>query len=177
MHASPLIRVVDDVETPAPGRWTIAANQAVAGSRRHLGRRVSGIGRTIGGALRIDDNHLGSTMEVAIAVEDLPFPVASTLHYRATALIPTPEGIWLLNGDLTAGKITRPLRSIARYHGVFRNGGRAAAWVTLHARIDLSHFAARRTFAGRHLDLIADLNADSPIAQAPALRRVIEGVC
>ena len=66
MHASTLIRVVDDVETPAPGRWAIAANQAIAGSRRHLGRRITGIGRTIDGALHIDDNHLGSAMELTI---------------------------------------------------------------------------------------------------------------
>jgi hypothetical protein len=28
---------------------------------------------------------------------------------------------------------------------------------------------------GRYLDLIAELNADSPVAQAPALRRITEG--
>jgi hypothetical protein len=135
------------------------------------------MGRTIDGAVRIDAGHLGSAMELSIAVEDLPFPVASTLQYRATALIPTPERMWLLNGELTAGAITRPLRAIARYHGVFRHGGRAAAWLTLHARVDLSSFGARRILGGRYLDIIADLNADSPIAQPRALRRVIEGAC
>jgi hypothetical protein len=177
MHASPLIRVIDGVETPAPGQWTIAANQPVVGSRRSLGRRVTGMGRTIDGVVRIDESHLGSAMELSIAVEDLPFPVASTLQYRANALIPTAEGMWLLNGDLTAGAITRPLRAIARYHGVFRHGGRAAAWLTFHRRVDLSSFGARRILSGRYLDLITDLNADSPIAQARALRRVIEGAC
>jgi hypothetical protein len=122
MHASPLIRFIDDVETPAPGRWTIAASQAVAGSRRSLGRRVTGIGRTIDGAVHIDHNHLGSAMELTIAVDDLPFP----LHRR-----PLPRHRWsrrrgglLLNGDLTAGAISRPQRD--RYHGVFRHGSRAA---------------------------------------------------
>jgi hypothetical protein len=107
-------------------------------------------------------------------VEELPFPVAAKLHYTATALIPTPGGIWMLNGDLTAGTVTRAQRAVVRYHGVYRHGDRAAAWLTLHARIDLADFMGRRVFTGRHLDISADLNADSPMFHAPALRLLTE---
>ncbi len=174
MHASPLIRTIDDVETPAVGRWTIAANQAVAGSRRDLGRRLAGAGRTIEGSLLIADSRAGSALDLTIAVEELPFPVASRLQYRATALIPTAGGIWLLNGDLAAGAVTRPQRAIVRYQGVYRYGDRAAAWLTLHARIDLKAFTGRRLFAGRYLDISANLNADSPNSNGPILRPLSE---
>jgi hypothetical protein len=172
MQASTLIRIVDRVETPAVGLWTIAPNQAVAGTRRHLGRHIAGAGRTLDGSLLVADHNSGSAMELTIAVDDLPFPDASTLHYEATGLVPTREGIWLLNGELTAGAVTRPLRALVRYHGVYRHGDRAAAWLTLHACIDLASFAGRRMFSGRYINLTADLNADAPIAQAPRLRRM-----
>jgi hypothetical protein len=174
MHASSLIRTIDDVETPAPGRWTIAANQVVAGTRRDLGRRLAGAGRTIEGSLLIAHGRSGSSLDLTVAVEELPFPVATRLHYRATALLPTPEGIWLLNGDLTAGAVTRAQRALVRYQGVYRHGDRAAAWLTLHARIDLAEFTGRRVFTGRYLDISADLNADSPMSKAPALRLLSE---
>ena len=80
----------------------------------------------------------------------------------------------MLNGDLTGGAVTRPQRAIVRYQGVYRYGDRAAAWLTLQARIDLADFRGRRLFAGRYLDIAADLNADAPIAQAPTLRLVNE---
>jgi hypothetical protein len=176
MDASTLIRVGDAVATPAPGRWSIAADQVVLGTRRDLGRRIGGRGRTLEGSLFIDRARSGSTMDLTIAVDDLPFPGASTLQYRAVALIPTPGPVWLLNGDLTAGTITRPLRAIVRYHGVSRDGDRAAASLTLHTRIDLRNFGARRPFAGRYLDLAAYLDAEPQVVRVPTLRRVAAGV-
>jgi hypothetical protein len=136
---------------------------------------LGGVGHTIDGSLLIADRHAGSAIEMTIAVEGIPFPVASTLHYNATTLIPTPDGIWLLNGDLIAGAVTRPQRAIVRYHGVYRYGDRAAAWLTLNARIDLADYLGRRPFAGRHLLLTADLNTDCPTVCAPALRRACAG--
>jgi hypothetical protein len=181
MYVSPLIRFVDRVETPAQGRWTIAANQPVLGARRDFARRVAGTGRTVDGQLVMAKDPLGSSLELTIAADDLPFPEAPTLHYRATALVPTREGIWLLNGDLAAGSVARPLRSIVRYQGVYRNGERAAAWLTLHARVDLSSYplgkSMRRFFIGRYLDITAELNADAPMTLASASGRLNETAC
>jgi hypothetical protein len=174
LHATSLIRTIDRVETPSVSRWTIAANQAITGSRRSLGRRLAGLGRIIEGELVMTEDRHESSLELTIAVEDLPFPNATTLHYRGASLLTTRDGVWLLNGTLTAGGVSRPLRSIVRYQGVYSRRDSAAAWLTLHARVDLSDFGVRRAVSGRFLDLMAELNADAPVARAPMLRRISE---
>ena len=158
---SSLIRIMDDIETPARGAWPIRRNDTVVATRSR-GRRATHHGVTLGGMLFVDDSaadrhqiSLDVTVELDIGV----------LAFHSDHIEPTAGGTWDVRGRLIGHGVLVPQQAELQYRGVFQLADRAAAWLTLRARIDLAAFGIARPRRRQPLEVVADLRADAPATQ------------
>lgn len=144
-----LIRHVDDVELPVPGWWPIPARQPV--DLRTTGWRRRMLTATVAGGMTMADRPLESTLDLLVSVSD---GTHDDLVLRADLVTAHLAGTWRLAGTVT-GAVTAPVTVDVRYHGVYRHGGRATAWLAVRARLPR---------AGRRGGLVlrGDLHADHP---------------
>jgi hypothetical protein len=164
---SALIRTVGGRETPAPGRWTIAKGRPVTWRAGRRFRRCRATGRTTAGSLLITDPgdlafHLGFTGG-CIPHPTTPHP--TTVTYQSISIDPTPgHGLWSVAGELVVNGRLIPARSLLTYHGVFRTGPGAIAWLGWDLRLPTLDLPGRGAECGilRHLELSAQLNAEAP---------------
>ena len=151
MITADLIRKVDDVELPVPGRWGIAAQQPV--SLRTVGLRRRTIAGTMSGGVSIAEDPADSTLDVFISANGTD-GAEQDLAIHATLASADAHGTWRFDGLLEA-RVAVPVAVDVTYHGVYRRADRALAWLTL---------AATLPGLGRRpkLVLAAHVNADHP---------------
>ena len=154
-----LIRITGGQETPAPGRWTIAPGHPV---RYRIGsnlRRHQLTARSDGGALLVTDTG-GLAFQMSVAAGALGRPIAERLTYQSIAVHRGPgEGTWLVDGELLHGGRAIPARSTVVYHGVYRSGPGAIAWLGWHLpTVRLADSSGRVV----RLTMTADVNAQAP---------------
>ncbi len=149
MHANDLIRTIDDVELPTAGWWGIAAQQPV--SLRTVGLRRRTLSGTVSGGVTIASEPRDSTLDLLICPRDGRSP-DHDLFIHAALTSARADGVWRFNGSVE-GAVTVPIAVDVRYHGVYRLGDRAAAWLTIQAGLP--------GLAGRpRLVINGDVNAD-----------------
>jgi hypothetical protein len=169
MHTSPLIRTIDGIETPSPGQWVIAPSQPVTASRRTRFHRHRHAAHTHGGTLTIGDRPEAIAFELYVDAMELPVPFSRpSLIVRSTAVETARDGRWIVSADVNGTDLQVVSLSL-RYHGVFRRGGHAVAWLTLEAQLAALQ-GGRRGATGRRLDLTAELNAEAPRSLLRAAR-------
>ena len=159
-----LIRTIDGRETPATGRWTIAPGQPVAGRAGRWPRRRDVNARTrSGGMLITETGDLAFRLRFDTASND--YCDSSSLTYQSISIDALPgDGLWSVAGELIADGQLTPARSLLIYHGVFRSGPGAIAWLGWHLRVPVLRAPCLGAEPGmtRRLALSADLNADAP---------------
>jgi hypothetical protein len=146
-----LIRRIDGVELPTPGRWSIAADQPV--SLRTLGWRRRKHAGTVSGGVTIAEDPNDSTLELLIR----PDGAAGAEHdvaVHATMTSANPDGSWRFTGSV-AGAAVVPVAVDVTYHGVYKRAQRAVAWLTVEAALPGVGGRPRLVLAG-------DVNADHP---------------
>jgi hypothetical protein len=151
MTTTDLIRKVDDVELPTPGRWGIAAQQPV--SLRTVGLRRRTIAGTVSGGVTIAEDPADSTLDLLISPSGAGGPERD-LAIHATLTSADAHGTWRFDG-LVEGTITVPVAIDVTYHGVYKRADRALAWLTVAA--DLPGLGGRR-----RLVLAGHINAGHP---------------
>lgn len=145
-----LIRRVDDVELPTPGRWRIGAHHPVA--LRTSGWRRRTLDTIASGDVTIADDPQDSTLDLhVVAPGD---PGAEDLVIHAGLVAASAAGAWRFDGTARA-TVTVPIAVDVRYHGVYRRGDRAAAWLAVRA--DVPALGDRRS-----MTLLGDLTAVHP---------------
>jgi hypothetical protein len=129
-----LIRMIDGIEVPALGRWTIASGYSII--RRDPGgwgrRRRSD--RITGGLLVIGVDLPTCRLELAGgAVDDN----GATGSWQIDGELVEADryGVWRFTGSCQQDTGIGAADIVARYHGVYRHGGRATAWLGLAATI------------------------------------------
>jgi hypothetical protein len=150
MTTAELIRTVDDVELPAPGRWDIAAAQPVR--LRTVGLRRRTTTGTVSGGVTIAEDPGDSTLDLLIS----PGGDGGREHelaIHATLTSAGADGIWHFDGQVAG--TTAPVAIDVTYHGVYRRAERALAWLTVEAALPGLGGRPRRVLAG-------DVNADHP---------------
>ena len=155
---TPLIRIIDDIETPAPGVWLIGAGQPVVVNRRHGVRRRRCEGRSVGGHLAIADDLYASTIECTIG-RWLPRPDDPTLRFAGRLDAADHSGRWRFAGQVTSGEVVVESSVDVYYRGVYRRGSRPVAWLTVVGGVELS---TRVGYRRDRLEWLADLNACAP---------------
>lgn len=153
-----LIRSVGGVELPTPGWWQMHAHQPVTLRRRSWRSRASG--GTAAGGLTIAGDPYESTLDLLVSPAGAGIDAGADddLLITASLVSASPGGWWRFAGTVS-GTVTRPVAVDVRYHGVFRRGDRASAWLTVWA-------ALPRAAGGRRVTLTADLHAESPASRA-----------
>jgi hypothetical protein len=146
-----LIRRVDDVELPAPGRWSIAALQPV--SLRTAGWRRRTLAATVSGDVTIAEDVNDSTLELLIR-RGGPDGPEHDVAVHATMTSASADGSWRFLGSV-AGTDAIPVAVDVTYHGVYRRADRAVAWLTVEATLPGVGGRPRLVLAG-------DVNADHP---------------
>jgi hypothetical protein len=177
---STLIRIADGRETPAPGRWSIAPGhpvtvrsgrwwQRIAGTeRRTIGR--SGIPRTGTGSLLISESG-ALAFKLPVVHQGIVGERSKSVTYQSISFSRAAgDGVWIVDGVLLTGGHVIPARSVLSYHGVFRTGSGAVAWLGWHMPI------VRIPDAGttRRLEISADLNADAPLELTTPIARTAD---
>jgi len=157
-----LIRTIDGRETPAPGRWTIAPGQPVAGRAGRWPRRRDVNVRTRSGALLITEGGaMAVQLNFATASNTCSQPIS--LIYQSISIVPlSGDGLWSVAGELIVDGQLTPARSLLIYHGVFRSGPGAIAWLGWRLRVPILHVTGAAPGVTGQLALSADLNADAP---------------
>jgi hypothetical protein len=149
MNAADLIRTIDDVEVPTIGRWMIHRHQPVT-LRPTTGWRRRVIPAVASGTLVVADDPLESILSLAIETTDgLGIDLLGRL-VEAGSL-----GAWRVDGAVSLGGAIGSFTCDVDYHGVFRHGERATAWLTVRAVLPTG--PARRGLA---FELEAELNAE-----------------
>jgi hypothetical protein len=148
-----LIRRVDGVELPAPGWWSIAGPQPAG--LRTVGFRRRTFAGIVSGGLTLADDPLDSTIDLLVSPSAATGP-DSDLAIHATLASAHWDGTWRFRGSVES-VVTAPIDVDVRYHGVFRRGGRATAWLRVRAGLPGGNGRPR-------LALDADVNADGPAA-------------
>ena len=179
MHAPALIRTYHDIETPAPGMWAITHGWAVAATWRTGIRHRRVDTRALGGTLVVGSEPGSLGLVLAVDTRHVDAVPADSLRLRTTAVRPTADGRWTAEAaaepvvDGRAGRPWEVMRVELRYHGVFRIGDGARARIALRARVAVP--AGPTGVAGRRrsavVDLVADLDAEAPVALVTAARR------
>jgi hypothetical protein len=96
------------------------------------------------------------------AAEGIGIP-ATSLTYQSFSLRPgSGGGTWLVDGELIIGGRICAARSTLTYHGVYRTGPGAIAWLGWQLPIPRPLIADSPALGGGRLQLSADLNADAP---------------
>ena len=127
--ATTLIRTVDGVEWPLPGQWEIRPGHPLDVRRVRLLHRRRDLVSTYRGELVVADPGLGSTLHLAIGAA--PGLRLVGIDVRATITAADELGSWQFAGTARAGDDLFHVDGVATYHGVFRAGARANAWLDL----------------------------------------------
>ena len=133
---SPITRIVDGTEVPAPGEYGLDASHSHVGfSVRHLMvSKTKGRFADVTGTVHIGEDPLDSSVEVDIAVASIDtrdetrdghlrspdfFDAEQhpTIHYRSTKVSPAGEGRWTVEGDLTVRGVTLPVPLEVAFEG------------------------------------------------------------
>lgn len=170
-----LIRTACGQETPAPGRWTFASGQPVVALAGPWWRQSRGLGRTTGGAFLITT---AGSMSIQLRWDglrwDRPLPgqfskgfgtpgeLSTSLTYQSFSIRPGTCGSWLIDGELIVEGRIFAARSTVTYHGVYRSGAGAIAWLGWRLPIPRSLVTDFPVFGQGRILLTADLNADAP---------------
>lgn len=156
---SSLILIRNGRETPAPGRWTIAPGQPVCWVTGHGWRKRTSTGRTTAGGLLLDP--AGPAAFRLSVHATAAIGLADHIDYQSFSINDdTLDSHWQVDGEvLWAGRVI-PARSVLVYHGVFRTGAGAVAWLGWQTRIALGRTGGKPT----RIRLSAELNLEAPAA-------------
>ena len=133
---SPITRIVDGTEVPAPGEYGLDASHSHVGfSVRHLMvSKTKGRFADVTGTVHIGEDPLDSSVEVDIAVASIDtrdetrdghlrspdfFDAEQhpTIHYRSTRVTPAGERRWNVEGELTVRGVTRSVPLEVAFEG------------------------------------------------------------
>jgi hypothetical protein len=153
MITTDLIRLLDDIELPSPGRWTISGRQPV--ELRTTGWRRRRRPAFATGELLVDDDPRRSTLSLVVTPLD-PELADATLTVNAVLDSADASGTWLLHGTAVRGEATTPITIDVQYRGVYPQQRRSTAWLTIRSTVPS---AGGR---GRGDELFGHLNADAP---------------
>ena len=176
MRANQLIRTIGGAEVPAPGSWQIPRGHVTVSYTGRIGvlRRMRAQAPSATGTLDVSED--SAALELTIAASPRAGSIdapglggllgaddAPQVELRAPALVPTPHGIWRTSGQIRIGRSTQAVPVTVTYHGVYRSGDTAKAWLTVHATAEGN---------GRRLhgpvELVADVLAVAPSPTAAA---------
>jgi hypothetical protein len=175
MRATELIRELGGVELPAPGTWAIPSSHVSVSFSARTGRfrRARGQAPAAAGALCVkEDGRVSLLLSVGAWARPgdgraaslgtlLGNPRINGIVLRAETVEPARGGTWSMRGEIGLSWVTRPASVVVTYHGVFRAGPDAKAWLTLRSSID-DDVGERRSRAA--VDLVADVLALAPSA-------------
>lgn len=174
MRVTELIRSSGGAEVPAPGRWRIPNSHVTISYRARTGllERVRARAPSASGTLHIADDlrHVALVLNVGATgrsdATDAPGLGAllgneclQDVVLRTREIVPTLDVIWRARGEIDLGPVSQPARVTITYHGVYRAGDDAKAWLTVAATID--HDVSGRRRRGP-VELIADVLAVRP---------------
>ena len=174
MRTQNFIRNVNGVEVPAPGRWRIPNSHVTVtyAARTGFVRRVRARAPEASGAFDIADDLGSASFELSVGASaspharDVPSLGAmlgdehlDRLVLRASAIEPTTDGPWRARGEVEFDGVSRQSPVIITYHGVYKAGDGAKAWLTVHAGILQDISGPRRR---RPIELVADVLAIGP---------------
>lgn len=174
MRIADLIRSYGGAEVPAPGWWRIPNSHATVSYRARTGllERVRARAPSAYGALEVPEalGHMALILKIgATARSDAGGATGlgrlfgnECVHdvvLRTHEIVPTPSGNWHARGEIDLGPVSRPAHVIITYHGVYRAGGDAKAWMTVDATIDDDVDGPRQRGP---VELIADVLAVGP---------------
>ena len=166
MITTDLIRLLDDVELPTPGRWTITGSQPVElCTSRWRRRRRTAIAT---GELVIDHEPARSTLRLVITPRD-PEPADAALTISAVLTRADSSGAWLFHGTAVRGNEAAPVTIDIRYNGVYCQRLHATAWLTVHSTVPSIDGRGRRDV------LFGHLNADAPDCVVRPVATVVRG--
>ena len=111
-----LIRLLDDVELPSPGRWTISGRQPV--ELRTTGWRRRRRPAFATGELVVDEDPRRATLSLIVTPLD-PELADATLTVNAVLGRADAGGTWLLHGTAVHGEATTPITIDVQYRGVY----------------------------------------------------------
>jgi hypothetical protein len=174
MRTDRLIRRVGGVEVPAAGCWTIPRSHASVnyGARTGFVRRVQGRAAAAAGALHVGDDPTQTELVLHVAAwagtgtpgapslsELLGNKCVCAVTLRASSMEQPTDNTWRMRGVAHSSWVSRPAPISVEYHGVYRAGDGAKAWLTVRA--DISHdFAGLRPRGP--LEIVADVLAVAP---------------
>jgi hypothetical protein len=173
MGTTELIRELGGVELPAPGPWAIPRSHLSVHFSARTGRLRRARGQTPAatGTLCVEeDGRVSLLLSVGAWARPgggaaaslgtlLGNPRINGIVLRAETAGPASGRTWPMQGEVGLSWVTRPASVVVTYHGVFRAGPDAKAWLTLWASID-DDFAGRRQRGP--VDLVADVLALAP---------------
>ena len=130
MNTSSLIRTIDAIETPAPGRWALgpAPSIGVGAAGQRAGRRA----RDITGHLVVHERPGIVRLDLELHAE-LSATDTVPVHLSAMVVDASAGGRWTFAGHITVDSVTSPVQFDADYHGVFRRLDGGWTWLTFTA--------------------------------------------
>jgi polyisoprenoid-binding protein YceI len=160
IETTPITRIVDGTELPAPGLYALDASHSHVGfSVRHLMvSKTKGRFAAVSGAIHIADDPLESFVEVEIPVASIDtrdeardghlrsadfFDADNhpTLRYRSTRVTPVSAGRWSVDGELTVRGVTRAVPLDVTFEGGAKDPwGGSRIGFTARAELDREDF-------------------------------------
>ena len=160
IETTPLTRIVDGTEVPAPGEYAIDASHTHVGfSVRHLMvSKTKGRFAEVTGAVHIDADPLQSFVEVEIPVASIDTrdetrdghlrsadffdaDAHPTLTFRSTKVIPGGGDRWTVEGELTVRGVSQPVALDVTFEGGAKDPwGGSRIGFTAHTEIDREAF-------------------------------------
>ncbi len=157
MNTTSLIRTIDAIETPAPGRWALGPAPSVGVAR--AGHRAGRPARDITGHLVVHERPGIVRLDLELRAEGRS-AAAVPVHLSAMVVDAAATGRWTFAGHVTVDGVTSPVRFDAHYHGVFRHLDGGWTWLTFAADVPGP--------ARQQLRLLADLAFAAPVAAMTA---------
>ena len=159
-ETTPVTRIVDGAEVPAPGRYELDPSHSHVGfSVRHLMvSKTKGRFADVLATIVIADDPLASSVEVEIPVASVDtrdetrdghlrsadfFDADNhpTLRYRSTRVAPAGRGRWTVDGELTVRGVTLPVPLEVAFEGGAKDPwGSSRIGFTAHAELDREAF-------------------------------------
>lgn len=127
MNTDDLIRLLDGIELPTAGSWRIAAGQPVTLQQGGWRRRL--VHTNAAGALVVTDEPRQSALALRVTSPSGSHP---DLTIGAQLAAATSGGSWRFAGSVR-GTVELPITLDVTYHGVYRHGEEATAWLTVRA--------------------------------------------